>query len=298
MIFFQQLRSQAFKSGTRCSFVIFSPCSRSRHVSVSTSVSAGAGRAGRQELYPAQRQDASPATVTIMPASQAQRWHLPAIEWLQKHLSDWGRARSRHIWQACIDMRSIPLEESFVPADGFRVSALPQDPGVYNPHTRGSHLQGHVQGVTSRARVTLANTDTEITNAIPITGKKAAELSLGSIKKPRTNCPFITLLHILSKCSCLKEKTFYKGFLLSSLSRSFLKACCRNISKGNFLNLLIWLHQALPDRGIICRHCSFFSSAGLAFGNLFNWIYLTELNLHKKFNIFTVYFLQREQMTN
>lgn len=73
----------------------------------------------------------------------------------------------------------------------------------------------------------------------------------------------------------LDGKTFYKGFLLSSLSRSFLKACFRNISKGN-LKLLIWLQQALPDSGIFTNTAQFFSLPWTCFWksiylNLFNW---------------------------
>lgn len=76
--FFQQLKSQELKSGILCSFATSSPCSRNKYPSVSTS-----GRVGRQELYPAHQKDASPA-ITIIPVPQAQRWHIPAIKWLQK----------------------------------------------------------------------------------------------------------------------------------------------------------------------------------------------------------------------
>lgn len=103
-----------------------------------------------------------------------------------------------------------------------QTSVLPEDPGVYNPHTGGSHLQGDAQGVTSRAKVTLANTDIKITSAIPTTEKKVAKLSLGNIRKPSTNCPFITLLHIMSKCSCLKGRLSIKGSCFQT-SRFFLK---------------------------------------------------------------------------
>lgn len=104
-----------------------------------------------------------------------------------------------------------------------QTSVLPQDPGVYNPHTGGSHLQGDAQGVTSRAKVTLANTDIKITSAIPTTVKKVAKLSLGNIRKPSTNCPFITLLHIMSKCSCLKGRLSIKGSCFQTSRFFFLK---------------------------------------------------------------------------
>lgn len=163
-------------------------------------------------MYTAQWQDTSRAgcnhhagstgtSVTSWHAytSQAQRWHIPAINWLQKHPPGWGTAKSRQIWQACVDTEVKCLGRVMCPCGRLhsRISVLPQDPRVYNPYERGSHLRGDVQGVISSARVTLANADNEITSAIPTTVNKAAELSLGNIRKPSINCPFITLLHIV-----------------------------------------------------------------------------------------------------
>lgn len=225
--FFLQLKSQVLKSGPWFSFAAFSACSRKKHLGVSTtSVPAGPGTPCRQKLYTAQRQDASPAGCnhysgsagTSVPSwhtysSRAQRWRIPAIDWLQKHPPGWGMAKSRQIWQVCIDREIKHLGRLICSCRQLhsQVSVLPQDPHVYNPYERGTPLRGDVQGDISSARITLANADIEITSAIPTAVNKAAELSLGGIRKPSIYCPFITLLHIVFTCSRLKESLFTKG---------------------------------------------------------------------------------------
>lgn len=119
--------------------------------------------ADRSCTQPSRRMPALPA-VTSIPVPQAQRWYIPAIKWLQKHLSGWGRVRSGHIGHRH-EIHSLGQVICSCRWLQSQTSVLPQDLGVYNPRTQGgSHLQRDVQGVTSRARVTLANTDTEITS--------------------------------------------------------------------------------------------------------------------------------------
>lgn len=155
--FFLQLKSQVLKSGTRFSFAAFSTCARNRHLGMSIRTSVPADLAGRSCKHHASSAGTSVTRCHIC-SFQAQRWHIPAIDWLQKHLQGWGRAKSRQIWQVCVEWDQTPWK-SHLFLWMAQVSVLPQDPCVYNPYKWGSHLRGDVQGVISSSRITLADAD-------------------------------------------------------------------------------------------------------------------------------------------